>query len=107
MSGDAFNGAGNKIIKFAWIFLNSLLQAWNCDTVGAKPVIKVVPKFSFAAQLFKRFVCRGNYSPMEMLFFVAPNRGKNSLFQNLQQLYLNLNAYVSNFIEEYRAMRPA
>ncbi len=97
---DAAKEVVDQDAQLCRLLLEPLLQGGDLDNVRAEAVEKIVPERSFLAEFFQRAVGRGDYPAMEMAGFTAAHRRKASLLKHLQQLDLNRDGQLADFIEE-------
>src|SRR5713226_6800976 len=82
------------------IFL-SLAQRRHGDAHNVQAKEKIVPKFSFAHELFKILVCRRNQAHVRAQRLIAPNPLEGARFANhAKQLNLSTRIDLGDFIKE-------
>src|SRR6185369_6884096 len=102
-----FNHAVQQSVEFLRRFLEALAQRWQRDDVRTKAVEKIVAKQFLCAQLSDWAIgCRDDTASKAQLFMAADWRERPFL-QHLQQLDLDGNRDIADFIEKNRPMGAA
>jgi len=83
---------------------SSLAQGRNLDADDVQPVVQVLPKAPFTQQGFDRTVGRSDKPGLDGNLGCAAQGAHPSVFQNVQQLRLDFQRKLADFVEKERAV---
>ena len=98
--GDACDDVANKDGEFGGVFGEALAEGGKADDVGADAVEKVVAEGTGFAQLVEWAVGGGDEAAGKPFAFMAADGGEDAVLDDLEQLDLDGDADVSDFVEE-------